>query len=298
MPLLLLNAIFLAATRLTNPQSRDRCQQLFERCKLLELVENNKVVLIQSFLLMSIHEEGISGSSLSKEYITRACNLCGDIGLTTLSGSNGTVEDTQHRVYKKMYYGKSLLTRIFWVSYFCDRLSAATHARDMYYNMADVLIEEVSPEYDGLRVIVELATFIDRILCAHYRPPQGRSIDDKLHNDLLTWKTSINHQWVKLLYSYICILFLRCKLDPVTLDESVPKSLFEHLSKILKIDKVWFRFHVVGIHGLLHVTSLLHLLDEIQQQDIKHHAVELLELLKDNWWLAAAGLKLFQQNDK
>ena len=33
---------------------------------------------------MSIHEEGINGSSLSKEYITRACNLCGDLGITTL----------------------------------------------------------------------------------------------------------------------------------------------------------------------------------------------------------------------
>lgn len=100
-PLLLLNAMFLVATRCRPGDVRERCQELFERCKLLELLENNKIVLLQSYLLMSIHEEGINGSSLSKEYIVRACNLCGDVGLTTLSGSNGTVQDTQHRVYKK-----------------------------------------------------------------------------------------------------------------------------------------------------------------------------------------------------
>ena len=32
-----------------NQSIRKRCQELFERCKLLELCENNKIALIQSF---------------------------------------------------------------------------------------------------------------------------------------------------------------------------------------------------------------------------------------------------------
>ena len=42
----------------------------------------------------------------------------------------------------KLYYDKSILIRLFWISYACDILSASTHAR-VYYNMNDVFIDDV-----------------------------------------------------------------------------------------------------------------------------------------------------------
>lgn len=301
---LLLNSIFLVASRcLSNENNinininiRQRCQELFERCKLLELNENNKIALIQSFLLMSIHEEGINGSSLSKEYITRACNLCGDLGITTLSGSNGTVQDTQHRVYKKLYYGESILTRLFWISYCCDILSAATHAREVYYNMNDVFIGDVPKEFPELTIFVELLTLLYRTLGSHYRPHKGRIIDEKLSTDIINWQSSsINHHpWLKLLHSYICMINLRCELDPITLDPIVVKSLHEQFINVAKCDPFWFKFHIVGVHSLLHVTSLLNVLGN-DNDDLNNNIRKSLEDLKEIWWLAASGLKLFDK---
>lgn len=306
-PPLLLNAIFLVASRClpqndnkdnnnnNNQPIRERCQELFERCKLLELCENNKIALIQSFLLMSIHEEGINGSSLSKEYITRACNLCGDLGITTLSGSNGTaVQDTQHRVYKKLYYDKSILIRLFWISYACDILSASTHAREVYYNMNDVFIDDVPKEFPELIKFVELLTLLYRTLGSHYRPHKGRIIDEKLFTDIQNWNSLVDHPWLKLLYSDICMINLRCEVDPITLDPQLINSLQIQFDNVANIDPFWFKFHIVGVHSLLHVTSLLNLLGNNDENlDTNNKIKTRLEDLKEIWWLAASGLKLF-----
>lgn len=296
-PLLLLNAMFLVATRCRPGDVRERCQELFERCKLLELLENNKIVLLQSYLLMSIHEEGINGSSLSKEYIVRACNLCGDVGLTTLSGSNGTVQDTQHRVYKKMYYGKSLLNRLFWISYCCDRLSAATHGREIYFNMNDVLVDEVSGEFQHLQNFVSLARLVERTLWARYRPVHGRSIDEHLQDGLLQWKPigEIAHPWLDLVHCYTSMLYLRCKVDPVASDQEVYNLIHEYAKRVLLIDELWFQLFIVGVHALLHIRSLLSLLanDSGSDEEMKKTVIQRLKNLKGKWWLAAAGLKMF-----
>ncbi|RCK54871.1 hypothetical protein Cantr_04721 [Candida viswanathii] len=299
MPSLLLNAIFLAATRCLPGDVRERCQALFERCKLLELAENNKIVLLQSYLLMSIHEEGINGSSLSREYIVKACNLCGDVGLTTLSGSNGTVQDTQHRVYDKAYYGQSLLNRLFWVSYCCDRLSAAIHSRETFFDMKDVFIDDVSDEFQQLKNFVSLAKLIERTLYSHYRPPAGRSIDATLGEDLQNWAPEQGdvHPWLGLLHSYVCMLYLRCKIDPVAWDQKVYGSIHKHAKNTLAVDGVWFLVFVVGVHSLLHVLSSLTLFDRDSTHDeekvLKTNVVDLLKRLEGKWWLAAAGLKMF-----
>lgn len=299
-PLLLLNAMFLAATRCQPGDVRERCQELFERCKLLELLENNKIVLLQSYLLLSIHEEGINGNSLSKEYIVRACNLCGDVGLTTLSGSNGTVQDTQHRVYKKLYYGKSLLNRLFWTSFCCDRLSAATHGREMYFNMNDVLIDDVSNEFIHLKSFVTLSKLIEKVLCTRYRPPHGRRVDNDLQDELLNWESSagVKHQWFNLLHSYVCMLYLRCKVDPVASDQEVYDLLHEYANQVLLVDEMWFQVFVVGVHTLLHIISLQALFtrDSTNFEIMKETVEALLKKLQGKWWLSAAGLKMFVTN--
>ena len=74
-PIMLLNAMFLSAIRFDTSEDRSnirsRSNEFYERCKLLELVETNKITLIQSYLLLSIHEEGMEGATSSKEYITK-----------------------------------------------------------------------------------------------------------------------------------------------------------------------------------------------------------------------------------
>lgn len=100
-PIMLLNAMFLSAIRFDTSEDRSnirsRSNEFYERCKLLELVETNKITLIQSYLLLSIHEEGMEGATSSKEYITKACNLCGELAITNMGGSNGVSKNHENK---------------------------------------------------------------------------------------------------------------------------------------------------------------------------------------------------------
>ena len=342
-PIMLLNAMFLNAIRFDISEDRSnirsRSNEFYERCKLLELVETNKITLIQSYLLMSIHEEGMEGATSSKEYITKACNLCGELAITNMGGSNGIPKNHEHKdtefsSFKKVNYEKRTLTRLFWVSFCCDRLVSATCGREMYYNPADLMVDGVELEDfdEGENQEYDFAIFsswcsvcklIDRIQSSMYRPPPNRTLTDHtLEIDLLNWhienESQIEERFknsLKIYHAYAFILYLRCKVDSRSLiiggtelnniEEGTTgrhMSLIHNYSTLIVdlIESNKFIHHVLIVHSILHVISLIQLESKMHFEDsyglycksMMGRSVKILENFKDYWWFAGAALRL------
>lgn len=292
-PLILLNAIMLCATRFDTKvgqvPTRTRLKQFYERCKLLELVEHNKIVLIQSYLLLSIHEEGISGARDSKEYITKACNLCGELCITNISGTNDISELSSSELNNlvRLKYWKGLLRRLFWVSYSLDRLVSATSGREMYYDRQDLIIDDLTMddfevgEYQvsdlaTCRKMVSLAKLVERVQCSHYRPPTHRTVDTRLKDDILNWnmdeniENELTRKFLEVYHAYIAILTFRCQIDTVGLilksrdsgtlglfDKEERLPLQEYSIKIMYLAASEpLVHHVLVVHAVLHVIAL------------------------------------------
>lgn len=292
-PLILLNAIMLCATRFDTKVDqvpvRTRLKQFYERCRLLELVEHNKIVLIQSYLLLSIHEEGISGARDSKEYITKACNLCGELCIHNISGTNDISELSSSELNNsvRIKYWKGLLRRLFWVSFSLDRLVSATSGREMYYDRQDLIIDELSMEdfeaghfqvsdLATCSKMVSLANLVERVQCSHYRPPTRRTVDTQLKGDILSWSLDENiankliRKLLEVYHAYIAILTFRCQIDTVGLilksrdsgtlglfdkEENLP--LQEYSIKIMYLAASEpLVHHVLVVHAVLHVIAL------------------------------------------
>lgn len=192
-----MNTIFLVSVRfderLQKESIRLRANELYEKCRLLELIEKNKITLIQSYLLLSYHEEGIDGSSSSKEYISKACNLCGEIAITTMGGTNGIMINqtfgSANKSFKSVKNEKKLLLRIFWVSVCCDRFTSATCLREIFYSDADIMVdlpgvddfdegEYQLSDFKTFKTYLSMSSLIERVQFACYRPPKSRCTDD------------------------------------------------------------------------------------------------------------------------
>lgn len=348
-PIMLLNAIFLSAIRFDTWEDkknmRSRANEFYERCKLLELIETNKITLIQAFLLLSTHEEGIEGATTSKEFITKACNLCGELAITNIGGSNGIGQtndknDSELSSFKKVPYTKRLLHRLFWVSFCCDRLVSATSGREMYYNCADLMIdnpkltdfdegEHQDLDYSVFSSWCNICKLIERIQSSLYRPPQNRTTTDHtLEYDLLNWKIEspslmkeIFIHTLQIYHAYAGILYLRCKVDSISLivgnsnfnsmDEGITSKnivlIHEYSIKIVDIiESNKFIHHVLIVHAILHVIALIQLESKMQPRDpaqkpsesdvyfndMMSRSVVILENFKNYWWYAGAALRL------
>ncbi|KAK8441778.1 hypothetical protein ACI3LY_001542 [Candidozyma auris] len=309
-PLILLNAVFLAATRFdkTIPRKnlRERLAVLYERCKLLEMVETNKVVLIQAYLLLSIHEEGMEGVTSSKEYVAKACNLCGELAITNMGYSD---EASQFPLPKESStFPRALLRRLLWTTFCCDRLVSATSGREMIFNMKDFYIEPFSerdfeddPNSSDNVILfsswLHLNTLTDRIQCALYRPPASRTIDANLQKDIESWiPPEINDPekvgFLKVTHAYLCLLYLRRGIDSVALSlhntsllatfdkqiEITIQQIHRTSSDVLEyLESPRILHHIVVVHAVLHVVALLqlelstHYGIEVQKQEFKNY---------------------------
>lgn len=357
-PLILLNAIFLSAIRFDSLQNekdiRPRLHHFYQRCKQLELLETNKITLIQSYLLLSMHEEGINGATSSKEYVTKACNLCGELAITNISGSNGismssNQADHLHSSFKKVLYGKNFLRRLFWVSFCCDRLVSATCGREMYYNVADLMIDELTlidfnegeyqqSDYMIFRSWIRICRLIDRIQCSLYRPPKNRTTNDwTLEEDLFSFVIDdanlIEVKFQKFLllsHAYVCILYLRSKVDAMSLMvNSIELSGEQVKSRGNYIDQIHYYsseiveiaesteviHHILVVHAIVHVIALMQLESKtyINERDkaktnfglyfseMMNRCAALLERSRGYWWFAGSALRLckviFSYND-
>lgn len=329
-PLLLLNAIMLCASRFDTGNIRSRLKTYYDRCKLLELVEQDKIVLIQSFLLMSVHEEGISGASDSKEYITKACNLCGELCITNISGANviSDLGGSQLSSFVKLQYSKGLLRRLFWISFSLDRLISATSGREMYYDRQDLIVEELTiddfepsesqvSDLVACRAMLSLGSLVERVQCSLYRPPAHRSVDTNLKEDILNWKLSGQirpevRTFLKIYHAYVAILTFRCLIDTVGLilqkggggtasldTESFP--LREYSKRILTLaQSSSIKHHVLVVHAVLHVIALNQLErnadssagSKLFHGEVREMAKDVLMRLEKSWWFAGAALRL------
>lgn len=292
-PLILLNAIFLAATRfdetIPREEVRKRLSVLYKRCKLLELVETNKVVLIQAYILLSTHEEGMEGVTSSKEYVAKACNLCGELAITDMGFTKETPEFAFPKGSKK--YPRNLLKRLLWTTFCCDRHVSATSGREMIFNELDFYVEPLKEsdfdsnensqqDYLLFHSWYQLALLIERIQCALYRPPPTRSTDSLLQKDLESWsapnvkKSAEKIRFLRVTHAYLCLLYLRRGIDSVALllhntavsiacDDNLRLTIeqIHHISNLILelLEERPVLHHIVAVHGVLHVVALLQL---------------------------------------
>lgn len=334
-PLLLLNALMLCATRFDTTGTipiRARVQQFYNRCKLLENIEQNKITLIQSYLLLSINEEGISGARDSKEYITKASNLCGELCITNISGANDLSQSLSEQTNGvDLKYRKGFLRRLFWISYGLDRLISATSGREMYFDRRDLIIDDLVIEdfepdenrmsdFAACKEMLKLSMLVERVQSSLYRPPIHRDEDTGLKQDILDWKIEnldlIPSSIAKLLmiyHSYIAVLTFRCQIDTVGLilqrngsgirkisDEDFLQQFSTKIMELTKSENVVH--HVLVVHAVLHVIALIELESNVtNDKDELYHryytemtesANVVLENLKKYWWFAGAALRL------
>ncbi|GMG20744.1 unnamed protein product [Ambrosiozyma monospora] len=63
-------------------------EELYNRCKLLSLLETAKVTLMQSYLLMPTHEEGSEGGNNSRQFVSKASMICAELSIPVMDASN------------------------------------------------------------------------------------------------------------------------------------------------------------------------------------------------------------------
>lgn len=247
-PLILLNAMMLAGVRydptLKDTEFRVRAEEFRSRCALLQMIETNKVTLIQSYLLLSSSEEGPEGPGASREYISKAVMLNIELGLHNLGTNeqfdfmkiNGTDKETAFR----LKYNRNLMSRLFWTSFCCDRTTASTSCTAMLYNNDDMVMDEPTlkdfdegdrqmQDYEIFKRWYTAALLFERVIKKVYRPPGKRTIDETIELDLLNWgirnlnaTLPIESKYIrffKIVHAYCNLLYLRCKIGFLDLIE-------------------------------------------------------------------------------
>ncbi|CCH46092.1 Transcriptional activator protein [Wickerhamomyces ciferrii] len=306
-PLLLINSMMLAGVKydpfLQNYDYRIRSEEFKSRCKYLQMIETNKVTLIQSYLLLSINEEGPEGANCAREYISKAILLIMELGLPTLAvAEHFDVMKTDKSDIKTMFRlnsDRNLMVRLFWTSYCCDRIAAATSCSAMLYNIDDLIIEEPFlknfddfenyqiSDYELFKRWYSLNLLFERVIKTVYRPPGRRTLNDSnLELDLLNWGIrNLNAtlpieskfmRFLKVSHAYCNLLYLRCKIGLLDLIESnnINKPVFHSNESPLStagmyyvyifsndiIESLKFSFNNDCIEHILNVHSTLHVL--------------------------------------
>ncbi|GME96204.1 unnamed protein product [Ambrosiozyma monospora] len=231
-------------------------EELYNRCKLLCLLETAKVTLMQSYLLMSTHEEGSEGANQSRQFVSKASMICAELSLpvmdasnfgsstsTTQNGANSssTSDDTTSKSNKNtQFYSRGLLRRLFWVSYTADRIHTVTSSSQVFYHYEDMLIappeltdfpESQSTRFEDFTIFSKwysLVILFEKVLFSCYRPPMHRAQDENFERDMLKWgENTLSSpevqnipsnflRFLKINYGLCNILYLRCKVDFVT----------------------------------------------------------------------------------
>lgn len=269
-PLILLNAMMLAGVRydksLKNTEFRIRAEEFRSRCALLQMIESNKVTLIQSYLLLSSNEEGPEGPSSSREYISKAVILSIELGLHNLATSEQfdltKIDGTDKKTAFRLNYSRNLMARLFWTSFCCDRTTAATSCTAMLYNISDMIVDEPivkdfddgvhqTQDYELFKRWYTLTKLFERVLMKVYRPPGKRSVDDEsLELDLLNWGIrNLNAtlpveskfiRFFKIVHAYCNLLYLRCKIGFLDLIEDNIQPNFESNSNPLSTAGMYY----------------------------------------------------------
>jgi len=297
-PLMLLNAMMLVGVRydptLKEKEFRVRAEEFASRCSLLEMIETNKVTLLQSYLLMSSNEEGPEGPSISRGYISKAVILTLELGLQVLSASEQfdmlkVIDESDKEEAFKLNYNKSLMVRLFWTSFCCDRTTAATSCTAMLYNTNDMIIEEPSLkdfdagewqeiDYNLFKRWLGLTKLFERVLMKVYRPPGKRSVDDTtLETDLLNWDnvnlinlpievSSKFNRFFNTVHAYCNLLYLRCKigfLDFIEDTSSPPNATDTNNSLPLTTAGIYFvtKFSKEVITNLSYADNIEHIIN-------------------------------------
>ncbi|GME72897.1 unnamed protein product [Ambrosiozyma monospora] len=301
---MLLNALMLAGVRydenLKDREIRITAEKFRKKCKLLEIAENNKITLIQAYLLLSIHEETPEGPMMAREYLCKASTLIVGLGLHNFAANNNhkTTPGLQKSLNSdfKLTYTRSLLSRLFWTSFCCDRMTTVTSAAAMYYHKIDLIVDQPTlddfdnneRDYEIFKRYHSICELLERIINVVYRIPGYRSIDYSLEKDLLYWRPKNFHSdkrqligepycaFFEILISFAIILYLRSKVDFMSmLENGADKKemvlsnspltdnkmqILTNASKLI-IDSLEVQpvEHVVIIQAVLHVVVLLHL---------------------------------------
>jgi hypothetical protein len=144
-PLLVLHAVFLAASRYMNgdgrsvdgvPEIRSHCDELHAKLRaLLEVdISQERLAVIQASLIASLHWEGREGLNSAIDSLSLAVRACQEMGL------HRKMVPAQ-RVTSKAGGQDLLYRRIWWSAYTLDRLCAAQEGTPFLINEGDCDVE-------------------------------------------------------------------------------------------------------------------------------------------------------------
>ncbi|KAJ4175317.1 Transcriptional activator of fatty acid utilization [Fusarium falciforme] len=141
--LLLLRAIFLAATRYTTGESGTSMEEIRPHCddlhtKLRALIKAGlsmeRIPVIQATIIASLHWEGREGLNSAIDNLSLAIRLCQEMGLHRKLLIDQSPAPANH----------ALLRRIWWVVYALDRFNAAQEGTPFLINEIDCDVEPLS----------------------------------------------------------------------------------------------------------------------------------------------------------
>lgn len=305
LPPLLINCMMLAGVRYDKTLERDKDQhrikanQFMKRAKYLEMMEYDRVTLLQAYLLMSVQEEGIQGPVFAREYIYKAYMIVVQLGIHNL-GESGDIENFESSEDPKSYtksvskrlYDRRLLSRLFWTTFCCDRYICVTTGSAMAINPKDLIMNELSindfdkgehqrEDYEVFKRWHSLCSLLDRILCNAYRPPGQRVVDERLELDLLNWddenlketehfdKKYLN--FFKIAHCYSNLLYLRCQIGVLDLIEVEPESITVHPSNKSPLSSAGMNFSIQFCARVLDILS--------NNEETVHHIINVHVLL-------------------
>lgn len=186
-PLIIIHAIFLAASRYDDAshgnesnghsEIRNHCDAL--HAKLRALLEadacSDRLAIVQSTLLASLHWEGREGLNSAIDNLSIAIRICQDMGLHR---SNGVIEvDGSKR-------DEAILRRVWWSAFALDRLNAAQEGTPFIINEIDcdlfpLTVEDFHDEEPITRSVtllnLSLAILVQDIVRKLYSPASDPS---------------------------------------------------------------------------------------------------------------------------
>lgn len=162
-PTLLLHAVMLAAARhqsarlfLGDESPRQFCASTAAKIRALMFaeVEQDKLTLVRTYALLSLHAEGPDGLDLSCSDLGKAIHYAVSLGIHNDRSCNPhmshEVREQTAPVLQAKTASEILSLRLLWWSLWCmDRISACVNARPLVLNSEDVGIPPIYPHEHG-----------------------------------------------------------------------------------------------------------------------------------------------------
>lgn len=282
-PTLLLHAVLLVAAR--HPQAnqflaaqavRDFCVKTAEKIKALLFaeVEQDRLTLVRVYALLSLHSEGPDGLENSCADLQKAVHYSVSLGIH----------------HESPFVDRNELRKLWWSVWCLDRINACVNARPLIINLEDVsapLFEE--SEDSNLHKLVQCCLKLEHVIYL-YRPNSSTRYNPlMISNSVYAVSDEISAVFSLLNYTAIILAHKRSIIAPKK-EQDQSKILLSSAHSIHKIIEAYKQtlppLPLIPYCVSLTLTVFLRTLP--QGEDGWRSSCQLLEELKDKWWVADA----------